>query len=148
MRLSQVLVIAVASFVFASDTVAVATSNQAKISKMVQSNPSQRFLRSHRYLVNKEEDESDDSVDVEERGYTTYDEEDMEERAPLSQAQIDKLETIASRWGTTWTSVAMGYSSVSTEKANALLKLRDAFLKSKAKSIDRANARIMRLNMS
>ncbi|KAK1932387.1 hypothetical protein P3T76_012381 [Phytophthora citrophthora] len=112
-----------------SDTVTAVTSNQAKISKMAQSSPSQRLLRSHKYPVNEEEDESEDSVDIEERGFTTHDEEDMEERAPLAQAQIDKLEAIASRWGTSWTSVAMGRSSVSTEKANALLKLRDAFLK-------------------
>eukprot|EP00644_Phytophthora_capsici_P012341 jgi/Phyca11/19193/fgenesh1_pg.PHYCAscaffold_46_\ len=87
MRLSQVLVIAVASFVFASDTVAVATSNQAKISKMEQS-PSQRLLRSNHYPVKEEEDESEDSVDFEERGFTTPDEEDLEERSPLSSATL------------------------------------------------------------
>eukprot|EP00644_Phytophthora_capsici_P012340 jgi/Phyca11/19192/fgenesh1_pg.PHYCAscaffold_46_\ len=91
MRLSQVLVIAVASFVFASDTVAVATSNQAKISKMEQS-PSQRLLRSNHYPVKEEEDESEDSVDFEERGFTTPDEEDLEERSPLSSATLWKFE--------------------------------------------------------
>ncbi|KAK1941503.1 hypothetical protein P3T76_007369 [Phytophthora citrophthora] len=100
MRLSQVLVIAVASFLFASNSVAAATSNQINISKIVQNSLSQRLLRSHKYLVEEEEDKSENSVDVEERDYTTQDEEDLEERSPLSQAQVDKLEAIASRWGT------------------------------------------------
>ncbi|KAK1932253.1 hypothetical protein P3T76_012247 [Phytophthora citrophthora] len=128
MRLSQVLVIAVASFLFASDSVAVATSNQAKISKIVQSSPSQRLLRSDKYLVLDEKDQSEDSVDVKERGFTTPDEEDLEERSPLSPAQVTKLENIAKGWKTTYASVAMGTSGISAEKVNALLKLRDAYI--------------------
>ncbi|KAK1930114.1 hypothetical protein P3T76_014348 [Phytophthora citrophthora] len=148
MRLSQILVIAVASFLFASDTVAAATSNQAKISKMAQGNPSQRNLRGNKYLVEEEEDQSEDSVDVEERGYTTHDEEDLEERGPLSSIQVDKLDAIARGWGTTYERVAMGLSSISKEKATALLNLRDAYIKSKARSIDKANTKILHLNSS
>ncbi|KAG1684312.1 hypothetical protein DVH05_018591 [Phytophthora capsici] len=147
MRLSQVLVIAVASFVFASDTVAVATSNQAKISKMEQS-PSQRLLRSNHYPVKEEEDESEDSVDFEERGFTTPDEEDLEERSPLSSATVKKLENIAKGWGTTYSSVAMGTSSVSQTKAKALLALRDAYISGIKSEKNAAKMAILMANKS
>ncbi|KAK1933713.1 hypothetical protein P3T76_011927 [Phytophthora citrophthora] len=75
----------------------------------------------------------------------TYDEKDLEERAPLSQVQIDKREAIAKRWGTTWEGVATGHTTISQDKIDALRKLRDAFLKNKEY---KANARIMYLNMS
>ncbi|KAK1944090.1 hypothetical protein P3T76_004002 [Phytophthora citrophthora] len=101
MRLSQILVVAVESFLFTSNVVTVATSNQAKNSKMVQRNPSQRLLRSNKYPVNEEEDESEDSVDVKGRDFTTHDEEDSEELTPLSQAQLNKLEAIGELLGRT-----------------------------------------------
>ncbi|KAG1686069.1 hypothetical protein DVH05_007164 [Phytophthora capsici] len=144
MRLSQVLVIAAATFLFASDAVAVATSNQAKISKMEQI-PSHRLLRSNHY-VKEEEDESEDSVDFEERGFATPGEEDLEERGPLSTAAVERLESIASRWGTTWESVAMGYSSISKDKIDALLAMRDALLSGKTKKVNAASANILWLN--
>eukprot|EP00644_Phytophthora_capsici_P019387 jgi/Phyca11/21908/fgenesh1_pg.PHYCAscaffold_211_\ len=144
MRLSQVLVIAVASFVFASDTVA--TSNQAKISKTVQSSQSQRLLRSNHYPVKEEEDESEDSVDFEERGFTTPDEEDLEERSPLSAAIVEKLDDIASRWGTSWAAVAMGQSSISEDKIKALLALRDAYLSGNKNAKAAAKLAILRAN--
>ncbi|POM79052.1 Avr1b-1 Avirulence-like protein [Phytophthora palmivora] len=65
MRLSQILMVAAASFLFASETIAVTMdSNQAKISTVVGGTPSQRLLR--RY----EEPDSDDLDDTEERGPT------------------------------------------------------------------------------
>ncbi|KAK1936989.1 hypothetical protein P3T76_009767 [Phytophthora citrophthora] len=95
MRFSQVLVISVASVLFASDTVATTTSNQVKISKIMQGSPNQRILRSHKYLVEEEEDQSEDSVDVDESGFTTHDDEDLEERAHLSDAIVPTLDRIA-----------------------------------------------------
>ncbi|KAK1932348.1 hypothetical protein P3T76_012342 [Phytophthora citrophthora] len=140
MRLSQVLVIAAASFLFASDTVAVTTSNQAKISKMVQSSPSQRLLRSDKYLVLDEKDQSEDSVDVEERGFATPDEEDLEERSPLSNKVVNKLENIAAGWGTTYSSIVMGRSQVSDAKVAALKQLRDAYIS--GNKVDRLAAKL------
>ncbi|KAG1706268.1 hypothetical protein DVH05_001416 [Phytophthora capsici] len=128
MRFSQVLVVAAVSLLFASETAAVATSNQAKISKVSQSSPSQRLLRSNKYPIKEEEDESEDSVDWEERGFATPDEEDSEERSPLSDATVGKLDKIAKGWGTTYGKVAMGQSHISEAKAKALLALRDAYI--------------------
>ncbi|KAG1684180.1 hypothetical protein DVH05_001843 [Phytophthora capsici] len=148
MRLSQVLVIAAATFLFASDTVVIATSNQANISKIEQSIPSQRLLRSNKYAVKEEEDESEDSVDFEERGFATPDEEDLEERSPLSAAIVEKLDDIASRWGTTWGRVAMGHSSISDDKIKALIAMRDAFISGKKSDRDVARAMILMANKS
>ncbi|KAG1705760.1 hypothetical protein DVH05_003510 [Phytophthora capsici] len=120
MRFSQVLVIAAVSLLFANDTVAVATSNHAAISKTVQSSQSQRLLRSNKYLVDEEEDQSEDSVDFEERGGG--------KSHPLNESQVKKLEAIARSWGTTYTRVAMGQSGIATEKINALLAMRDAYM--------------------
>eukprot|EP00644_Phytophthora_capsici_P009523 jgi/Phyca11/15465/fgenesh1_pg.PHYCAscaffold_13_\ len=132
MRLSQVLVIAAASLLFASDTIAVATSNQAKISKMAQSSPNQRLLRSNKYSV-KEEDESEDSVDFGKRGFATNDEEDLEERSPLSNAIVAKLDDIA---------------AVSEAKINALLAMRDAFISNNKKEKELARGMLMLANKS
>ncbi|KAG1695126.1 hypothetical protein DVH05_020768 [Phytophthora capsici] len=147
MRLSQVLVIAAASLLFASDTIAVATSNQAKISKMAQSSPNQRLLRSNKYSV-KEEDESEDSVDFGKRGFATNDEEDLEERSPLSNAIVAKLDDIAAGWGTTYYKIAMGQSSVSEAKINALLAMRDAFISNNKKEKELARGMLMLANKS
>ncbi|KAG1696385.1 hypothetical protein DVH05_018516 [Phytophthora capsici] len=144
MRLSQVLVVAAASLLFASDTVA--TSNQAKVSKMVQSTPSQRLLRSNKYPVKEEEDEYEDSVDFEDRGFATPDEEDLEERGPLPAGTVKKLDDIASRWGTSWAAVAMGRSSVSEDKVKALLALRDAYLSGNKNAKAAAKLAILREN--
>ncbi|GMF58911.1 unnamed protein product [Phytophthora fragariaefolia] len=58
MRLSQVLVIAAASILFASEAIAVTMdSNQAKISTVARGGSRQRFLRSYKKTV---EDDSDD----------------------------------------------------------------------------------------
>ncbi|KAG2766060.1 hypothetical protein Pcac1_g22657 [Phytophthora cactorum] len=65
MRLSQVLVVAAASFLFASEAIAVTMdSNQAKISTVARGGPSKRLLRSYSKPV---EDDSDDLDDSEER---------------------------------------------------------------------------------
>ncbi|KAG1699233.1 hypothetical protein DVH05_014150 [Phytophthora capsici] len=146
MRLSHFLVITAATLLFASQTVAVATSNQAKTSKMVQSSPSQRLLRSNHYLVKEEEDESEDSVDL--RGFATPDEEDLEERGPLPAAAVARLDEIASRWGTTYEKVAMGYSNVSKQKFDALIAMRDALLSGKTKDKNLASALILMANKS
>ncbi|KAE9315683.1 hypothetical protein PF008_g19191 [Phytophthora fragariae] len=142
MRLSQVLVVAVASFLFASDTFAAATSDQAKISKVVRSSPSQRLLRSNNKLFKEEED----SLDAEELGSDVEDEEDLEERSPLSTSQVSKLEEYAGQWGTSWASVAMGRSSVSQEKASALIALRDALVSKDSRDIYAAKMAILRAN--
>ncbi|KAE9088877.1 hypothetical protein PF010_g19214 [Phytophthora fragariae] len=146
MRLSQVLVVAVASFLFASDTFAAATSDQAKISKVVRGSPSQRLLRSNNKLFKEEEDESEDSLDAEELGSDVEDEEDLEERSPLTAAQVSKLEKYAVKWDTTWESVAMGYSSVSKAKANALIALRDALISKESRRIQAAKMAILNAN--
>ncbi|KAG1713102.1 hypothetical protein DVH05_000828 [Phytophthora capsici] len=148
MRLSQVLVITVASLLFASDTVAVATSNQANlaISKMA---PSQRLLRSNKYPIKEEDEEEDlseDSIDVQERDFTAHDEEDLEERSPLSDAVVKKLNTIANGWGTSYSSVAMGRSSISQAKASALLALRDAYVSGDRGAKAAAKMAILRAN--
>ncbi|KAE9058786.1 hypothetical protein PF010_g30874 [Phytophthora fragariae] len=143
MRLSQVLVVDVASFLFASDTFAAATSDQAKISKVVRGSPSQRLLRSNNKLFKEEEDESEDSLDAEERGFAVEDEEDLEERSPLSAAQVEKLEKYAGNWGTSWAAVAMGRSSVSQAKASALIALRDALMSREKKAIQAAKMAVL-----
>ncbi|GMF57752.1 unnamed protein product [Phytophthora fragariaefolia] len=80
MRLSQVLVIAAASFLFASEAIAVTPdSNQAKISTVARGDSRQRFLRSYKKTV---EDDSDDLDDLD------------EERAGNS-----ALEALAKSWG-------------------------------------------------
>ncbi|KAG1706274.1 hypothetical protein DVH05_001422 [Phytophthora capsici] len=142
MRLAQILVIAAASLLFAGETVAVATSNQVKISKVAQSSPSQRLLRSNKYpITEEEEDESEDPVDFEERG-----EEDLEERSPLSSAIVSKLDDIASRWGTTYARVAMGQSTISQNKIDALLSLRDAYVSGSKKAKAAAKIAVLRAN--
>ncbi|KAE9315685.1 hypothetical protein PF008_g19186 [Phytophthora fragariae] len=146
MRLSQVLVVAVASFLFASDTFAAATSDQAKISKVVRGSPSQRLLRSNNKLFKEEEDESEDSLDAEELGFAVEDEEDLKERSPLSTSQVSKLEKYAGKWGTSWASVAMGRSSVSQEKASALIALHDALMSKDKSAIQAAKMAILRAN--
>ncbi|KAG1698043.1 hypothetical protein DVH05_015526 [Phytophthora capsici] len=148
MRLSQALVIAAATLLLASDTVAVATSNQAKISKMVQSTPSQRLLRGNKYPIYEEEDESEDSVDLEERGFATPDEEELEERSPLSISQVKKLEGYARRWHTTWEKVALGRSSISEDKVQALLALRNAYISGVKSEKNAAKMLILRANNS
>ncbi|POM64197.1 Avr1b-1 Avirulence-like protein [Phytophthora palmivora] len=71
MRLSQVLVVAAASFLFASETIAVTMdSNQAKISTVEGGGPSQRLLRRYE---EPDSDDLDDLDDTEERGRTIYD---------------------------------------------------------------------------
>ncbi|KAG1713384.1 hypothetical protein DVH05_001171 [Phytophthora capsici] len=147
MRLTQVLVIAVASLLFARDTV-IATSNQAKISKMEQSTPSQRLLRSNKYPIEEEEDEFEDTMDFEEGDYTTTDKEDLEERSPLSSAVVAKLDDIASGWGTSWARVAMGQSSISEDKIKALLALRDAYISGSKKAKQAARMAVLRANNS
>ncbi|KAK1945574.1 hypothetical protein P3T76_002622 [Phytophthora citrophthora] len=99
--------------------------------------PSQRLLRSNKYPIEEEEDLSEDLVDVDKRGFATNDEEDLEERTSLSAAQVEKLDDIAQRWGTTYEKVALGHSKISEDKVHALLKLRDAFIKSKARAIEK-----------
>ncbi|KAG1687407.1 hypothetical protein DVH05_005204 [Phytophthora capsici] len=145
MRVSQVLAITAATLLFASDTVAVGTSNQAKILKMEQSSPSQRLLRSIQYPV---EEEEEDSVDFEERGFATPGEEDLEERSPLSDATVNKLKDIAKGWGTSYKKVVTGRSNVSEEKIRALIALRDAYNSGVTRNIEKANMLILRANKS
>eukprot|EP00644_Phytophthora_capsici_P003930 jgi/Phyca11/15752/fgenesh1_pg.PHYCAscaffold_15_\ len=69
--------------------------------------PSQRLLRSNKYPIKEEDEEEDlseDSIDVQERDFTAHDEEDLEERSPLSDAVVKKLNTIANGWGTSYSS--------------------------------------------
>ncbi|OWY99928.1 Avirulence (Avh) protein [Phytophthora megakarya] len=67
MRLSQVLVVVAASFLFASETIAVTIdSNQAKISTVAHGGPNQRLLRRYKEPVDEEPFQ-----DLEERGKTT-----------------------------------------------------------------------------
>ncbi|POM61477.1 RxLR effector peptide [Phytophthora palmivora] len=71
MRLSQVLVVAAASFLFASEAIAVtADSNQAKLSTVARVGPSQRLLRRYE---EPDSDDLDDLDDTEERGRSIYD---------------------------------------------------------------------------
>ncbi|POM62647.1 Avr1b-1 Avirulence-like protein [Phytophthora palmivora] len=70
MRLSQVLVVAAASFLFASEAIAVTVdSNQAKIT-VVGGSPSQRLLRKYE---EPDSDVLDDLENTEERGRSIYD---------------------------------------------------------------------------
>ncbi|KAE8955104.1 hypothetical protein PR003_g29973 [Phytophthora rubi] len=119
---------------------------QAKISKVVRGSPSQRLLRSNNKLFKEEEDESEDSLDAEERGFAVEDEEDLEERSPLSTAQVSKLEKYAGKWDTSYYAVAMGHSSVSKAKASALLALRDAYVSKDKSAIEAAKMAILRAN--
>ncbi|OWZ10812.1 Avirulence (Avh) protein [Phytophthora megakarya] len=73
MHLSQVVVVAAASFLFASKAIAVtADTNQAKISMVARGGPSQRLLR---YKPVKDDsydiDDLDDLGETEERGFTS-----------------------------------------------------------------------------
>ncbi|OWZ00839.1 Avirulence (Avh) protein [Phytophthora megakarya] len=72
MRLSQVLVVVAASFLFASETIAVTIdSNQAKISTVAHGGPNQRLLRRYKEPVDEEPDDFYNLQDLEERGKTT-----------------------------------------------------------------------------
>ncbi|OWY90619.1 Avirulence (Avh) protein [Phytophthora megakarya] len=72
MRLSQVLVVTAASFLFASDAIAVTMdSNQAKISTVAHGGPKQRLLRRYKEPVDEEPDDLNNLQDLEERGKTT-----------------------------------------------------------------------------
>ncbi|OWZ04483.1 Avirulence (Avh) protein [Phytophthora megakarya] len=67
MRLSQVLVIGAASFLFANEAIAVTMdSNQAKVSTMASAGPTQRLLRSYKH-VEEDSDDLDDLDNLEER---------------------------------------------------------------------------------
>ncbi|OWZ00614.1 RxLR effector protein [Phytophthora megakarya] len=82
MRLSQVLVVVAASFLFASETIAVTIdSNQAKISTVAHGGPNQRLLRRYKEPVDEEPDDLNNLQDLEERGITTM------------------LQELASTWG-------------------------------------------------
>ncbi|POM66558.1 Avirulence protein (Avh) [Phytophthora palmivora] len=84
MHLSQVLVVAAASFLFASEAIAVTMdSNQAKISTVARGSPSQRLLRRYEKPVDPDSDDSDDLdyLNSEERGIGS------------------KLQALASSWG-------------------------------------------------
>ncbi|OWZ07421.1 Avirulence (Avh) protein [Phytophthora megakarya] len=72
MRLSQFLVVVAASFLFASETIAVTIdSNQAKISTVAHGGPNQRLLRRYKEPVDEEPDDLNNLQDLEERGKTT-----------------------------------------------------------------------------
>ncbi|KAE8913166.1 hypothetical protein PF008_g26939 [Phytophthora fragariae] len=61
MRLSQVLVVVMASFLAASE--AHSTSNHVKLSEVAKpSAPSQRFLRTHHQIVEEEDDSSEERI--------------------------------------------------------------------------------------
>ncbi|OWZ20238.1 Avirulence (Avh) protein [Phytophthora megakarya] len=104
MRLSQVLVVAAASFLFASDAIAVTMdTNQAKISTMARGGPSQRLLRSYKPV----EDDSDGLDDLE-------DLDDSEERGGNS-----GLKDLAKSWGLSYSGIKSGAVRLSESQHNA-----------------------------
>ncbi|OWZ06004.1 Avirulence (Avh) protein [Phytophthora megakarya] len=100
MRLSQVLVVATASFFFASEAIAVTEdSNQVKISTLTRGGPSQRLLRSYSKPVEEDSDDLDDPDDSEERSGTT-----------------EKLKALAKSWNLSYSGVATGPVKLSDEQ--------------------------------
>ncbi|OWZ14096.1 Avirulence (Avh) protein [Phytophthora megakarya] len=98
MRLSQVLVVAAASFLFATETIAVTMdSNQGKISSVARGGQSQRVLRSYKPV----EDDSDDLDDSEERGGNSA------------------LKDLAKSWGLSFSGIQSGVVKLSEEQHNA-----------------------------
>ncbi|POM70658.1 Avirulence protein (Avh) [Phytophthora palmivora] len=96
MRLTQVLVVATASFLFASEAIAVTMdSNQAKISTVARGGPSQRLLRSYKNHVEDDSDNFDDS----------------EERGPMTE-----LRTLATKWGYSIDDIVTGSARLSDKQ--------------------------------
>ncbi|POM80734.1 Avirulence protein (Avh) [Phytophthora palmivora] len=122
MRLSQVLVVAAASFLFASETIAVTMdSNEAKLSTVARGGPSQRLLR--RY----EEPDSDDLDDTEERGPT--------------------ISELAAKWGHSVDDISNGVVRLSEKQLKKWQDaLNDAIAASKKAKRDAANAAWRREN--
>ncbi|OWZ13275.1 Avirulence (Avh) protein [Phytophthora megakarya] len=105
MRLSQVLVLAAASFLFASETIAVTMgSNQAKISTVARVRPNQRLLRSYKPV----EDDSDDQDDLD-------DLDDSEERG----GNTEQLKALARGWGLSFSKISNGSIKLTDEQLQA-----------------------------
>ncbi|POM81405.1 Avirulence protein (Avh) [Phytophthora palmivora] len=103
MRLAQVLLVAAASFLFASEAIAATMdSNQAKISTVVGGSPSQRLLRRNEKPVDPDLDDSDDLDDLdEERGIKT------------------ELKALAKTWGLSFSDIAKGSVRLSDDQLTA-----------------------------
>ncbi|OWZ12531.1 Avirulence (Avh) protein [Phytophthora megakarya] len=72
MHLSQILVAVAASFLFASEAIAVTMdSNQAMVSTVARGDPDQRLLRRYKEPVEEDSDDLNNLQDLEERGKTT-----------------------------------------------------------------------------
>ncbi|POM59937.1 Secreted RxLR effector peptide protein [Phytophthora palmivora] len=129
MRLSQVLVVAAASFLFASEAITVTMdSNQAKISTVVGGGPSQRLLRRNEKPVDPDSDDSDD-LD-EERGGNT-----------------DQLKALARSWGLSFSGISQGTVRLSEDQLKAWQAIVNAGIKaSKREKIAAYNAAWRREN--
>ncbi|POM57996.1 Avirulence protein (Avh) [Phytophthora palmivora] len=103
MRLSQVLVVAAASFLFASEAIAVTMdSNQAKISTVAHGDTSQRLLRRNEKPVDPDSDDSDDLDDLDNL-------DDTEERGPT-------LSQLAAKWGHSVDDISNGVVKLSERR--------------------------------
>ncbi|POM73989.1 Hypothetical protein PHPALM_9109 [Phytophthora palmivora] len=104
MRLSQVLVIGAASFLFAGEAIAVTMdSNQAKISTVARGSPSQRLLRKY------EEPDSDDLDDLDDLDYLNSEERGIE----------SKLQALATQWGHSVDDISNGVVKLTEQQHEA-----------------------------
>ncbi|OWZ09082.1 Avirulence (Avh) protein [Phytophthora megakarya] len=107
MRFSQVVVVAAASFLFASEAIAVTVdTNQGKISTVARGGPSQRLLRSYKAA----EDDSDDLDDLDD----LEDLDDSEERGGNS-----ALKDLAKSWNLSYSGIKSGAIKLTEEQHNA-----------------------------
>ncbi|POM79605.1 Hypothetical protein PHPALM_2678 [Phytophthora palmivora] len=126
MRLSQVLVIAAASFLFAGEAIAVTMdSNQAKISTVARGSPSQRLLRKY------EETDSDDLDDLDDLDYLNSEERGIE----------SKLQALATQWGHSVNDISNGLVRLTGKQHEAWKAIVDKGIEaSKKAKRDAANA--------
>ncbi|OWY99634.1 Avirulence (Avh) protein [Phytophthora megakarya] len=120
MRLSQVVVVAVASFLFASEGIALSMdTNQAKILTVARGGPSQRLLRSYKPV----KDDSDDLDDLE-------DLDDSEERG----GNTEQLQALARSWGLSFSKISNGTIKLTEEQLQAWQAIINAGVKASEKA--------------
>ncbi|EGZ10416.1 hypothetical protein PHYSODRAFT_287041 [Phytophthora sojae] len=130
MRLSQVLVVAAASFLFASEAIAVTTDSvQAKITTVARGGPSQRLLRSYSKPA-----EENDSADSEKWGFTTEELDDDSEERGLTSGQIESLTKLANKWGHSYDDLVNGVVRLSEKKQQKWIDRVNAYIKENKKA--------------
>ncbi|OWZ09366.1 Avirulence (Avh) protein [Phytophthora megakarya] len=136
MRLSQVLVVVAASFLFASETIAVTIdSNQAKISTVAHGGPNQRLLRRYKEPVDEEPEDDEEPDDLNNL-------QDLEERG-----KTEMLKDLANSWGKSYDDIINSVIRLTDDEQKAWIKtINNAVAEKKKTSRDAYNANWRREN--